>query len=306
MSLLPSGNGPATNEFYWNALDLSGGGGGVQSLLANGAGSVPTVEQEPALVGNSNLVITSSTSNITFVPTGLMQGLIGTNFGSVATSTATPVITGGTGIIVTSTTSNITVANTGIPPTFQSIVSQTSGQMYWNSNSLIPSGANAGKLELTFTGVASSVSGGHALLPPDIVTGIASGNYNILRIDGTLPLYEDQTDLDGAPGQYHQTSLTAAGLDVSANLCFPATQYHAVINASGSGISGDAGLLGLSTFGHNFSLVLAKANSNFTTATSLLKFQLATSSSSNAKFYVAANGQGLVNNNSPLVFTLSP
>jgi len=305
MSLLPSGNSPAINEFFWNALDLSGGGGGVQSLLGNGFGSVPTVVSEPALVGNSNLTVTSSTSNITFTPTGLMEGLRGTAVGSVQTSTAAPLIAGVSGISVFTSTGGIVVTYTGAPAV-ETIVAQTSGQMYWTSNSLIPNSSNAGKLELTFTGVASSVSGGHALLPPAIVTGIASGNYNILRIDGTLPLYEDQTDTETAPGQYHQTTLTAAGLDVSANLCFPATQYHAVINASGTGLTGDAGLLGQSTFGHTFSLVLAKANSNFTTATSLLKFQLATSSSSNAKFYIAANGQGLINNNSPLVFTLSP
>lgn len=175
-------------------------------------------------------------------------------------------------------------------------------RVYWTQQSWIA-------LQSTFRPElgGNDTSNGSVVIPAAIVAGLANSNYTTLRIDSTFPILEDQGDLQGgAPGRYYQTALAAAGLDVSQALCFPATQFHMILDASGTdGFGTEEGIfLGNSCPAFPFSLVLSKANGNITISSALIEFQLSTTSSSNAKFLLGSMEASL-NNICPMVFTLT-
>lgn len=173
---------------------------------------------------------------------------------------------------------------------------------YWTQQTFIPTSGNDQSIRVEVGG--TDTSNGNVLIPSAIRTALANSNYNTLRIDGTLPIYEDQGDFAGI-GNYFQTTLTAAATDVG-SYSYPATQFHPIISTSGSGIIADSGLLlANSCFSYPFSLVLSKTNSNITISSAAVTFTLESTSSSNAKFYIGSAVASSANA-APFTFTLSP
>ena len=174
--------------------------------------------------------------------------------------------------------------------------------VWWTQQTWIPGSSQEFRPELGGT----NTSNGSVIIPAAIRTGLANSNYTTLRIDHVFPILEDQGDVAGGTGRYWQTALAAAGLDVSANMCFPATQFHMILNQSGTGVApADVGLF-LANTGPCFpySLVLNKSNLNITASSALVEFQLSTTSTSNAKFYLGSATADL-SNVCPMVFTLT-
>jgi hypothetical protein len=233
---------------------------------------------------------------------GTVTGLIGNASGSVVTTVAAPLVTGSGDIVCTTTASGLTISNVGGGGgVVASIVAE--GDVYWTQQTFIPSGGNNQSIRLEVAGAGAA--SGDLSLPAAISTGLSNSNYSTLRIDGVLPIYEDQGDHIGA-GNYFQTALAAAGLDVSGNMSFTATQFHPILSVSGTGITDDAGLLLANTcFSYPFSLVLTKGNSNITANSTAVTFLLTSTSSSNAKFY-SGSAVASANNRCPMVYTLSP
>jgi hypothetical protein len=182
-----------------------------------------------------------------------------------------------------------------------SIVNQSS--VYWSQQTFVPAAGNNQSIRLEVAGTGAT--NGNINIPATVQAGLSNSNYTTLRIDGVLPVYEDQSDFSGI-GNYFQTALRAAGLDVSQNMCFPATQFHPILSVSGTGIIEDSGLLlANSCFSYPFSLVLTKGNSNVTANSTAITLLLNSTSSSNAKFYIGSSVAS-ANNVCPMVFTLSP
>jgi len=235
---------------------------------------------------------------------GGVSGLLGSVSGSVATNVAIPKITGAGGIACTTTTSGLVISNSGSGGSVPTLVSVT-GSAYFTQQTFIPTTGNAGSIHLVLAGGGANVNG-DLNIPSDIITGLSNSAYTTLRIDGTLPIYERQSGEAGSTGNYYQTQLVAAGSDVSGRPSAPATQFHPIISASGSGLTGTSGLLlGGSTFSYPFSLVLSKTNVNITASSSTITFKLTSTSSSNAAFYIGGSVASQ-SNAVPMVFTLSP
>lgn len=232
---------------------------------------------------------------------GTVTGLIGSAVGSVATTVAAPLITGQGGITCTTTASGLNISNSGGGGgAVSSIVAQS--DVYWTQQTFVPAAGNNQSIRLELGGVEAA--SGNLLLPPAISTGLSNASYTTLRIDGVLPVYEDQGDFSGI-GNYFQTALAAAGTDVSGNMCYPATQFHPILSVSGSGITADSGLLlANSCFSYPFSLVLTKSLSSVTADTTAVTFLLTSTSSSNAKFYCGSSVASGANR-CPMVFTLT-
>lgn len=306
MSLISTANGPAPSQFYYQSISGGGGGSGiVTGLLGSISGSVATTAAVPLVTGSGGITCSTTASGLTISisggGSGIVTGLIGSASGSVATTVAAPLITGQGDIVCTTTASGLNISNVAAGGAVSSIIAQ--GEVYWTQQTFIPSSGNnqSIRLEVGGTGAVS----GNLSLPAAISTGLSNSNYSTLRIDGVLPIYEDQGDGSGV-GNYFQTALAAAGTDVSGNMCFPATQFHPILSVSGMGLPGDSGLLlSNSCFSYPFSLVLTKNASSVTTDTTAVTFLLTSTSSSNSKFY-SGSSVASANNICPMVFTLTP